>query len=309
MSEFDVDMDYEENTTNNILDSATQIQLRNLIKRETEIKEQINKLQDEISKLEKILAISGTNDTNNTLTDNGENDKGKALETDEIKEEICWEEFEAPEWCIPIKADVLTFEWDELARDCQFDVILMDPPWQLATHAPTRGVAIGYQQLPDIYIEELPIPKLQKNGFLFIWVINAKYSKAFEMMRKWGYTYCDDITWVKQTVNRRMAKGHGFYLQHAKETCLVGRKGEDPPGCNHSISSDVIYSERRGQSQKPEELYEMIEELVPNVNNIGMGALGDKELERKLAKYVMKLRKNWIESSMEGNKGKLTILL
>ncbi|CAH1767054.1 14881_t:CDS:2 [Entrophospora sp. SA101] len=264
MSEFDVDMDYEENTTNNILDSATQIQLRNLIKRETEIKEQINKLQDEISKLEKILAISGTNDTNNTLTDNGENDKGKALETDEIKEEICWEEFEAPEWCIPIKADVLTFEWDELAKDCQFDVILMDPPWQLATHAPTRGVAIGYQQLPDIYIEELPIPKLQKNGFLFIWVINAKYSKAFEMMRKWGYTYCDDITWVKQTVNRRMAKGHGFYLQHAKETCLVGRKGEDPPGCNHSISSDVIYSERRGQSQKPEELYEMIEELVPN---------------------------------------------
>jgi mRNA (2'-O-methyladenosine-N6-)-methyltransferase len=26
----------------------------------------------------------------------------------------------------------------------------------------------------------------------------------------------------------------------------------------------VIFSERRGQSQKPEELYEMIEELVPN---------------------------------------------
>ncbi|CAG8819329.1 12362_t:CDS:2, partial [Racocetra persica] len=78
--------------------------------------------------------------------------------------------------------------------------------------------------------------------------------------------YCDDITWVKQTVNRRMAKGHGFYLQHAKETCLVGRKGKDPPGCKHSISSDVIFSERRGQSQKPEELYGMIEELVPNGN-------------------------------------------
>ena len=26
--------------------------------------------------------------------------------------EICWEDFEAPEWCVPIKADVLTFEWD-----------------------------------------------------------------------------------------------------------------------------------------------------------------------------------------------------
>ncbi|KAF9403109.1 hypothetical protein BGX21_006968 [Mortierella sp. AD011] len=174
------------------------------------------------------------------------------------------EEFEAPEWCVPIKANVMTYDWDSLAAECQFDVILMDPPWQLATHAPTRGVAIAYQQLPDICIEELPVPKLSSNGFIFIWVINNKYAKAFDLMRRWGYRYVDDITWVKQTVNRRMAKGHGYYLQHAKETCLVGKKGDDPPGCRHSIGSDVIFSERRGQSQKPEELYELIEELVPN---------------------------------------------
>ena len=157
----------------------------------------------------------------------------------------------------------------------------MDPPWQLATSAPTRGVAIGYNQLPDPCIEELPIEKLQTNGFIFIWVINYKYAKAFELMKKWGYTfvlyhpissprllmlcsYVDDIAWVKQTVNRRLAKGHGYYLQHAKETCLVGRKGQDPPGCRHGVASDVIFAERRGQSQKPDEIYEMIESLVPN---------------------------------------------
>ncbi|KAI8800334.1 MT-A70-domain-containing protein [Cladochytrium replicatum] len=199
-------------------------------------------------------------------------------------------ELEAPKWCVPIKADVRSFDWDvgldmtrasfkqpeassqqRLSREYQFDVILMDPPWQLASHAPTRGVAITYQQLPDSVIEELPIPKLQKNGFIFIWVINNKYLKAFELMEKWGYTYVDDITWVKQTVNRRLAKGHGYYLQHAKETCLVGLKGKEPGAKDEedyvplrSISSDVIFSERRGQSQKPEELYEMIEELVPN---------------------------------------------
>lgn len=48
------------------------------------------------------------------------------------------------------------------------------------------------------------------------------------------------------------------------QVCLVGRKGSDPPGACHSIASDVICSERRGQSQKPEEIYEIIEELVPN---------------------------------------------
>ncbi len=29
------------------------------------------------------------------------------------------------------------------------------------------------------------------------------------------------------------------------------------------MGSDVIYAERRGQSQKPEEIYQLIEELVP----------------------------------------------
>ncbi|CAG8636344.1 3259_t:CDS:2, partial [Cetraspora pellucida] len=249
-------------------------QLKYLLDRETELQLQIAELTEEIAQLEAKIINKDGQDGSLTCSGNGKKrERGDNAE----KNDICWEEFEAPEWCIPIKADVLTFEWDHsiinsnflltskvFAKECQFDVILMDPPWQLATHAPTRGVAIAYQQLPDICIEELPIPKLQKNGFLFIWVINNKYSKAFEMLKKWGY--CDDITWVKQTVNRRMAKGHGFYLQHAKETCLMGRKGKDPPGCKHSISSDVIFSERRGQSQKPEELYQMIEELVPNGN-------------------------------------------
>lgn len=76
----------------------------------------------------------------------------------------------------------------------------------------------------------------------------------------------DEIVWVKMTVNRRLAKSHGYYLQHAKEVCLVGKKGSDPCGIRHSVGSDIIYSERRGQSQKPEEIYQLMEELVPNGN-------------------------------------------
>lgn len=98
---------------------------------------------------------------------------------------------------------------------------------------------------------------------------------ALEMFRKWGYTYdnspslltifrlVDDITWVKQTVNRKLAKGHGFYLQHAKETCLVGMKGMELPNLNKGILRDEMLIERRGQSQKPTEIYEYVEALVP----------------------------------------------
>ena len=52
----------------------------------------------------------------------------------------------------------------------------------------------------------------------------------------------DEVVWVKMTVTRRLAKSHGFYLQHAKEVCLVARKGRDPPQTQRSVASDVIYS-------------------------------------------------------------------
>jgi mRNA m6A methyltransferase catalytic subunit len=56
----------------------------------------------------------------------------------------------------------------------------------------------------------------------------------------------DEIAWVKQTVNGKIAKGHGYYLQHAKETCLVGVKGNVKDKAKFNIESDVIFSQRRG---------------------------------------------------------------
>jgi len=110
----------------------------------------------------------------------------------------------------------------------------------------------------------MDIHLLQKNGFIFIWVINAKYKYALTMMQRWGYRLVDDIVWVKQTVNGKINKGHGYYLQHAKETCLVGIKGEvTVPHASQENMCDVIFAARRGQSQKPEEIYEIAESLCP----------------------------------------------
>jgi len=178
--------------------------------------------------------------------------------------------WQPPPHCVPICGDVRKIDFDKLceaqlaARGRLFDVITMDPPWQLASANPTRGVALGYSQLGDSMIEQIPVQKLQTDGFLFMWVINAKYKMALGLLKAWGYEFVDELTWVKQTVNHRVAKSHGFYLQHSKETCFVGRKGKLPPGCRGNIGSDVIWSLRRGQSQKPEEQYTLMEELVPN---------------------------------------------
>jgi mRNA (2'-O-methyladenosine-N6-)-methyltransferase len=41
-----------------------------------------------------------------------------------------------------------------------FDVITCDPPWQLSSANPTRGVAIAYSTLKDDDIMQLPLEKI-----------------------------------------------------------------------------------------------------------------------------------------------------
>ncbi|EGR32187.1 mt-a70 family protein, putative [Ichthyophthirius multifiliis] len=176
-----------------------------------------------------------------------------------------------PDNSIPICQDVTKFDFQslKLAQEKHsgqlFDVIMMDPPWQLSSSQPSRGVAIAYDSLSDEKIQNMPIETLQKDGFIFVWAINAKYRLTCKLIENWGYTLVDEITWVKKTVNGKIAKGHGFYLQHAKESCLIGVKGNvlNNDKFQKNISSDVIFSERRGQSQKPEEIYQLIQELCP----------------------------------------------
>lgn len=173
-------------------------------------------------------------------------------------------QWQVPPHCIPILADVRSYDWRQLYRACQFDVIVMDPPWQLATANPTRGVALSYGQLTNKDIVNIPIDKLQSDGLLFLWVINSSFDFAMTLLETWGYRIVDEVVWVKLTVNRRLAKSNGYYLQHAKEVCLVGIKGRGPQKMTSNAIADVILSERRGQSQKPDEIYDLIEALVPD---------------------------------------------
>ncbi len=69
---------------------------------------------------------------------------------------------QVPPHCVPIHANVTTYNWDALAAAAQFDVIMMDPPWALATANPTRGVSLGYRSVPccDELRRSFPMPHL-----------------------------------------------------------------------------------------------------------------------------------------------------
>jgi hypothetical protein len=100
-----------------------------------------------------------------------------------------------PDKCIPVNADIREFKFKSLADKQMeltgqlFDIIMMDPPWQLSSSQPTRGVAIAYDTLNDNIITDIPVEKLQTDGFIFIWTINAKFKVTLDLIKQWGYKY------------------------------------------------------------------------------------------------------------------------
>ena len=51
-----------------------------------------------------------------------------------------------------------------------------------------------------------------------------------------------------------------YRLNHSKEHCLVGIKGN--PKIRYNIDCDVIVSEVRETSRKPDEIYSLIERML-----------------------------------------------
>ena len=62
----------------------------------------------------------------------------------------------------------------------------------------------------------------------------------------------------------------GHWLNHGKEHCLVGKKG-DCPKFNRGLDCDVIVAEVRATSHKPDEIYGIIERLAPGTRCVCTG--------------------------------------
>lgn len=78
--------------------------------------------------------------------------------------------------------------------------------------------------------------------------------RASRSLELWGYKRCEEIIWVKTNQLQRIIRTGrtGHWLNHSKEHCLVGIKGN--PEINRNIDTDVIVAEVRETSRKPDEV-------------------------------------------------------
>ena len=148
----------------------------------------------------------------------------------------------------------------------QYKVIYADPPWYFKSYSDKgegRNATKHYQCLNLSDIISLPIGDItQGNSTLIMWVTDPFLQLAFKVIEAWGFTYKTvAFTWVKQNKNNNnYFKGLGYWTRANPEMALLATKGKP-----RRISSNVdqlIVSNRREHSRKPDELYERIESLL-----------------------------------------------
>ncbi|KAF9263609.1 MT-A70-domain-containing protein [Marasmius fiardii PR-910] len=162
-----------------------------------------------------------------------------------------------------INCDLRRFDYSVLGK---FHVIMADPPWDI-------HMSLPYGTMTDDEMRAMPIPTLQDEGLLFLWVTGRAMEVGRECLRVWGYTRIDEVIWLKTNQLQRVIRTGrtGHWLNHTKEHMLVGvktnldEKGEliFPSWVNRGLDTDVIVSEVRETSRKPDEVYGLIERMCP----------------------------------------------
>ncbi|EPS70414.1 hypothetical protein M569_04344, partial [Genlisea aurea] len=164
-----------------------------------------------------------------------------------------------PQW---INCDIRSFRMDILG---QFGVIMADPPWDIHMELP-------YGTMADDEMRTLNVPALQTDGLIFLWVTGRAMELGRECLELWGYKRVEEIIWVKTNQLQRIIRTGrtGHWLNHSKEHCLVGLKGN--PEVNRNIDTDVIVAEVRETSRKPDEMYPMLERISPRTRKLELFA-------------------------------------
>lgn len=239
------------------------------------------KAEPRVPKLKKVLTINSNNLAREIIEDILESVLGENLEA----------RLEENEY---INCDLRYFNLDYIVEKYgNFEVIAIDPPWRIKggqknSDSPfmfsNNKFQLEYDTLSNQEIMDIPVEKLSKHGFCFLWVLSGNLQAGYECLNKWGYECIDHLIWIKTSKGGSRAMiSHGFYFLHSTETCLVGLK-LPPEGSLSSIivSNDLIISDVRKKSQKPDQLYDIIDMMMPNSRKIEVFARNNN------------LRKGWL---------------
>ena len=152
----------------------------------------------------------------------------------------------------------------------KFYTILADPPWQFTNRtgkmAPEHKRLNRYPTLSLDKIKSIPVNEATlETAHLYLWVPNALLPEGLEVLSAWGFTYKTNLIWYKiRKDGGPDRRGVGFYFRNVTEVLLFGVKGKNARTLQPGRSQEnIISSQKREHSRKPDEQYPLIESCSP----------------------------------------------
>jgi len=148
----------------------------------------------------------------------------------------------------------------------KYKVIYADPPWYFKSFSKKgerRNANQHYDCMSLDDICNLPVSTVADTDcVLLMWVTDPCLLDAFKVMDAWGFTYKTvGFTWIK-TNQKSLGyfTGMGYWTRSNPEMCLLATRGK-PKRLNKS-TKQLVVSERREHSRKPDEMYGYIENML-----------------------------------------------
>jgi N6-adenosine-specific RNA methylase IME4 len=148
-----------------------------------------------------------------------------------------------------------------------YNVILADAPWRYQNwSAAKHGAAKSHYDCMSVdEIAALPVAETgADNCALFFWITFPKLVEGAHLpiFKAWNFRpVTTAFVWVKTNSVGKPYTGLGFYTRSGAEPCLLAIRGRLPRKPEATNVKQVLTAPRTRHSEKPEEVYDRIEEL------------------------------------------------
>jgi len=166
----------------------------------------------------------------------------------------------------------------------KYKTIVADPPWNgygdwrsgsdKAVVKKLKGIHIplAYKTMTIEEIKSLNVAKLaDENCELYLWTTQKHLPNAFEVLKAWGFKYCQTLTWCKTP----MGTGQGGIYCPTTEFLLLGRKGKMPKVTR--IDTTWWNVKRTNKHSKKPEFFQDLIETVSDAPRLEMFARRERE--------------------------------
>jgi N6-adenosine-specific RNA methylase IME4 len=158
-----------------------------------------------------------------------------------------------------------------LPSDRRYPIIYADPPWHFEVYNDaTGGEGAAHAHYPTMSLDDicaLPVANVATpDAALFLWTTAPTLPEALKVLEAWGFVYRTHMVWVKNS------PGLGYWVRNQHELLLIGARGNMRSPAEKTRPSSIIEAPKREHSRKPDETYELIEHMYPELPKIELFA-------------------------------------